>query len=72
MTRALASAIRDRFGGEPSIVDGEVRIERTDGAELVPRLAAAYPEAIRSITVGRPTLEDVFLQRTGHRFREGA
>jgi ABC-2 type transport system ATP-binding protein len=48
-----------------------VRIERQDGAELVPRLAEAFPGAIRSITVGEPTLEDVFLQRTGHRFQEG-
>jgi hypothetical protein len=27
---------------------------------------------IRSITVGRPTLDDVFVQRTGHRLRDGA
>jgi len=66
----LAGAIRGRFGGAVGVVDGAVRIERPDGAELVPRLAEAFPGAIRSITVGAPTLEDVFLQRTGHRFRE--
>jgi ABC-2 type transport system ATP-binding protein len=66
----LASAIRDRFGSEASVVDGAVRIERRDGAELVPRLAEAFPGVIRSITVGEPTLEDVFVQRTGHRFWE--
>lgn len=64
----LAGAIRSRFGSEVSVVDGTVRIERRDGAELVPRLAEAFPGAIRSITVGEPTLEDVFVQRTGHRF----
>lgn len=68
----LAGAIRGRFGGEVSVVDGAVRIERPNGAELVPRLAEAFPGAIRSITVGEPTLEDVFLQRTGHRFQEEA
>jgi ABC-2 type transport system ATP-binding protein len=68
--RGLAGEIRGRFGGEVSVVDGAVRIERQDGAELVPRLAEAFPGAIRSITVGEPTLEDVFLQRTGHRFQE--
>ena len=66
----LAREIRGRFGNEVSVVDGAVRIERQDGAELVPRLAEAFPGAIRSITVGEPTLEDVFLQRTGHRFQE--
>ena len=68
--RGLAREILGRYGGEVSVVDGAVRIERQDGAELVPRLAEAFPGAIRSITVGEPTLEDVFLQRTGHRFQE--
>ena len=67
---ALADAIRARFGTESTVVDGTVRIERPDGAALVPRLAEAFPGAIRSITVGKPTLEDVFVQRTGHRFHE--
>lgn len=66
----LAGAIRGRFGSEVSVVDGAVRIERRDGAELVPRLAEAFPGVIRSITVGKPTLEDVFVQRTGHPFWE--
>jgi ABC-2 type transport system ATP-binding protein len=66
----LAGAIRTRFGAEGTVVDGTVRIERPDGAALVPRLAEAFPGVIRSITVGKPTLEDVFVQRTGHRFQE--
>lgn len=66
----LADAIRRRFGAEGTVVDGTVRIERPDGAALVPRLAEAFPGAIRSITVGKPSLEDVFVQRTGHRFQE--
>lgn len=66
----LADAIRTRFGAVGAVVDGTVRIERPDGAALVPRLAEAFPGVIRSITVGKPTLEDVFVQRTGHRFQE--
>jgi ABC-2 type transport system ATP-binding protein len=66
----LADAIRTRFGAAGAVVDGTVRIERPDGAALVPRLAEAFPGVIRSITVGKPTLEDVFVQRTGHRFHE--
>lgn len=68
----LAEAIRQRFGTEGTVVNGTVRIERPDGAALVPRLAEAFPGAIRSITVGKPTLEDVFVQRTGHRFHESS
>jgi ABC-2 type transport system ATP-binding protein len=65
----LAAAIRERFGADATVLDGLVRIERPDGAAFVPRLAEAFPGEIRSITVGKPTLEDVFVQRTGHRFR---
>jgi ABC-2 type transport system ATP-binding protein len=66
----LAVAIRERFGADATVLDGLVRIERPDGAAFVPRLAEAFPGEIRSITVGKPTLEDVFVQRTGHRFYE--
>ncbi len=64
----LATEIARRFGEKAAVIDGRVRIERHDGAAFVPRLAEAFPGLIRSITVGRPTLEDVFVQRTGHRF----
>ncbi len=64
----LADAVRERFGVEPARIEGALRIERPDGAAFVPRLAEAFPGEIRSITVGKPTLEDVFVQRTGHRF----
>ena len=64
----LASAIEERFEIDAIVVDGAVRIERADGAAFVPRLAEAFPGMIGSITVGKPTLEDVFVQRTGHRF----
>jgi ABC-2 type transport system ATP-binding protein len=67
----LAAAVAERFATEARVVDGVVRIERLDGAAFVPRLAESFPGMIRSITVGRPTLEDVFVQRTGHRLRDG-
>lgn len=66
----LATLVAERFDVEPTIVDGAVRIEREDGPGFVPRLAEAFPGRIRSITVGKPTLEDVFVHRTGRRFAE--
>jgi ABC-2 type transport system ATP-binding protein len=68
----LAAAVSERFSAPATVVDGVVRIERRDGAAFVPRLAEAFPGLIRSITVGQPTLEDVFAQRTGHRFWDRA
>lgn len=65
---ALAAAIAERFACRPTVVDGAVRLEQPDGHEWIPRLVAALPGEIQSITLGKPTLEDVFIARTGHRF----
>ena len=55
----------------PVVRDGAVRLERERGHELAARLAEAFPGRIDSVTVSRPTLEDVFLRRTGHRLYGG-
>ena len=47
--------------------DGAVRLEHEGGHELAARLAGSLPGRIGAVTVARPTLEDVFLRRTGHR-----
>ena len=65
---SLAAAIADRFGLPAHEVDGSVRLELADAAQWVPRLIEALPGRIESITLGKPTLEDVFIARTGHRF----
>jgi ABC-2 type transport system ATP-binding protein len=67
---ALAVAIRDRFTADASVVGGRVRMERERGHEFVASLVEAFPGRIRSVSVGRPTLEDVFLDLTGRRFEE--
>jgi ABC-2 type transport system ATP-binding protein len=67
----LATTVTERFKAAANIVKGRVRIERPDGAAFVPRLAEAFPGRIRSITVGKPTLEDVFVHRTGRQFVDG-
>jgi ABC-2 type transport system ATP-binding protein len=64
----LVAAIADRFGLPAHEVDGSVRLELPDAAQWVPRLIEALPGRIESITLGKPTLEDVFIARTGHRF----
>ena len=41
---------------------------RPAGHEWIARLVEAFPEEIQTITLGKPTLEDVFIDCTGHRF----
>jgi ABC-2 type transport system ATP-binding protein len=64
----LRAAIRERFGHEPRPVDGVLRLETPRGHELVREVVEAFPADVRSVTFGRPTLEDVFVHVTGQRF----
>jgi ABC-2 type transport system ATP-binding protein len=62
----LSSAIAQAFGFETAVVGGDVRVA---GAEAITRLPALYERfgaSIRSATVRKPTLEDVFLVLSGH------
>jgi ABC-2 type transport system ATP-binding protein len=68
---AFRAAIIEKFGGEVSVVDGMLRTERPRGHEFIRDLVEAFPGQVRSITFGKPTLEDVFVQLTGHRFWSG-
>lgn len=64
----LAEKIRGKFGGTVEVVDGMLRIEREAGHEFIPLLVGAFPGQVTSVTLGKPTLEDVFIRQTGHRF----
>ena len=66
----LAGEIRNRFGVTPAILDGSIRIECREGHKFIPQLVESFPGQIQSISMGKPTLEDVFIQRTGHRIDE--
>ena len=63
----LRGDIAARFGEPVTLMDGVVRIERADGHRFVAGLGEAFPGRIDSITVARPTLEDVFIHKTGKR-----
>jgi ABC-2 type transport system ATP-binding protein len=64
----LAMKIAQRFNVQAKIVDGTVRLELSRGHEWIPKLVEAFPDRVESITLGKPTLEDVFIHFTGHRF----
>jgi ABC-2 type transport system ATP-binding protein len=64
----LRAQIEKRFSVKTSVVDHTIRIERPRGHEFIPVLVEAFPGEIDSISVGKPTLEDVFIHLTGHHF----
>ena len=71
-SQELADAIHAEFDCKAVVVDGAVRLEQADGHQWISRLVEAFPNQIETITLGKPTLEDVFIDCTGHRFLEDA
>ncbi|HXQ22420.1 MAG TPA: ABC transporter ATP-binding protein [Candidatus Acidoferrales bacterium] len=69
--QALQGKIRGRFGCDPTLIDGTLRVERPRGHELVRDVVDAFPNDVTLVTYGKPTLEDVFIHLTGHRFWGG-
>ena len=61
----LASRIETRFGLRPAVVDRHVRIEIPDGHRFITEVVEAFPGAIESVGLHKPTLEDVFVHETG-------
>lgn len=66
----LAQKIKERYDLAAIVVEGEIRIEHPEAYALATRLVAEFPDTITSLRVARPTLEDVFIARTGHLFAE--
>jgi ABC-2 type transport system ATP-binding protein len=65
----LAAAINARFEAGAVVLDnGRVRMEREAGHRFVTDIVEAFPGEIDAVSVSKPTLEDVFIHRTGHRF----
>ena len=69
----LATRIAARFPVEATVIgdhdqDARIRLETENGHRFIAELADAFPGEIQSISISKPTLEDVFIHRTGHRF----
>jgi ABC-2 type transport system ATP-binding protein len=67
---SLRAKVADKFGLNPTILNGSLRIEKVDGHQFIATLVESFPGMIDSVTLAKPTLEDVFIERTGHRLWE--
>jgi len=65
---SLADRIRARFHLDAQVLQAQVRIERENGHRFITDVVEAFPGEIEAISVSKPTLEDGFIHRTGHRF----
>ncbi|GIW94294.1 MAG: ABC transporter ATP-binding protein [Pirellulaceae bacterium] len=70
--QAVVEAIRRRFPVDPQVVANCVRLEVTDGTRWLASLMESLGDRVKSISLAKPSLEDVFIARTGHAFHEVA
>jgi ABC-2 type transport system ATP-binding protein len=63
-------ALRERFGIEAKIAEGAVTFGVAQGESFVPRLFAELGQPIKSVSVARPSLDDVFMSYTGTTIRD--
>jgi ABC-2 type transport system ATP-binding protein len=68
--RGAIQALREHFDLDAAVHEGVVSFAVSDGAAFVPRLFAGLGVPIRSVTVNRPSLDDVFLAHTGSTLRD--
>lgn len=68
----LATAIREALQTPTTALDGAVRVEANGatGPDLAARLYSQFRDQIDELSIGKPTLEDVFIARTGARFED--
>ncbi len=64
----LQTQMTQKFGVEPQIVNHSLRLEHPRGHEFLKDLIDAFPQLVSSVSLGKPTLEDVFIHETGHQF----
>jgi ABC-2 type transport system ATP-binding protein len=67
---AAIAALRERFGIDAQIAEDLVTFGVPEGEQFVPRLFAELGQPIRSVSLARPSLDDVFMSYTGKTIRD--
>ena len=67
-TSLVETALTNRWQLSPQKVNGHIRVENARGQAVVQEVMKALADDIDELTWRSPTLDDVFLHYTGHRF----
>ncbi len=67
----LKAKLQEQFQAEVIQLGDSLRIERENGHELLAQIATQCEGEFRSLTLGKPTLEDVFIKLTGRDLSAG-
>ena len=69
---ALAAEIKQRFGIDVRPENDALEFRVDHGDQFVPLLFSGLSTPIQTVSVRRPTLDDVFVEMTGHQMRDQA
>jgi ABC-2 type transport system ATP-binding protein len=68
--QAAIKALDEVFGLDAGVHENLVTFSVESGEQFVPQLFARLPQSIRSVSVSRPSLDDVFMSYTGKTIRD--
>ena len=66
--QAVSSILNQRLKLASQILDGQVRITTVDAMSSLSSIIEETKSLASSVSVGKPSLEDVFIAKTGHKF----
>ncbi len=69
-TAAATTEVKSRYGFDASARDGTVRFHVPQGDRFLPEFVRSFPLPLQSISLQRPTLDDVFITLTGREIRD--
>ncbi len=67
---SLQTALLDKLKIKSELIAGVLQVESPKAHNLVAPILESFPNEVLSLTVGLPTLEDVFIHKTGRTFAE--
>ncbi len=67
-SQAVARILNERLKLASKILDGQVRVSTPEAMSSLSTIIEETKSLASSVSVGRPSLEDVFISKTGHKF----
>lgn len=68
--QAVAAYLEHQLGAAPAMINGTLRMQHPQAHRLAAQLCEAFPQGISWLAIGQPSLEDVFIARTGCRLAD--
>ena len=68
--QAAVDQVKEGYGFDAASRDGKVRFHVPQGDTFLPRFVQSFPQPLQSISLERPSLDDVFITLTGHEIRD--